>query len=381
MHEVDAARRLLRRLIDELRRRGSAPPEPVVACALLASRLGHREMASSLTRLALRGRPLPDYRVVWLLHRLSEECSTGNSEDVATWNPSDIAAIEALRLWYQEFLRIGDIDPINGATGVGLALWDLADSGARAELRPSLEKCAVDVLRWRKYGLYHGRSGGILVLRMLGRAPGRDPDLTMAVDALLEEIERLRPAALDTGQLGRGGIALCTGLPGFLTALGTDTDPGALERVTAAVITEASLERLDRLAGDDDADTTLCHGLAGAVLATRLSACWHDLVGTDRAIRLTTRLAEHLDRAGDEAVEATFDGPFMLSVLEGPLGVALALAETATASPPWWGIGMTLGDGTPAVAGGRAIEANAMMSPGPQKSPAGRPAAERGAAT
>ncbi|MFD0853717.1 hypothetical protein ACFQ07_15880, partial [Actinomadura adrarensis] len=236
-------------------------------------------MASSLTRLALRGRPLPDYRIVWLLHRLSEECAAGTSGDVATWNRSDIAAIEALRLWYQEFLRIGDIDPINGATGVGLALWDLADSEARAELRPSLEKCAVDVLRLKEHGLYHGRSGGILVLRMLGRAHGRDPEFTMAVDALLEEIERLRPAALDTGQLGKGGVALCMGLPGFLTALGADIDPGSLERITAATITGASLERLERLVDDDDADTTLCHGLAGAVLATRLSPSWHDLVG------------------------------------------------------------------------------------------------------
>ncbi|WP_433346902.1 hypothetical protein [Micromonospora sp. CA-111912] len=355
MPEVDAARRLLRRLMAHLRQRGNATVDALAALALLASRLDHRPLAVSLTQLALRGEPVSDHRVTWLLHRLVDEClasAAGHLDVPASTGP---AAAEVLTAQYRRFVEAGELDPINGAGGIGITLWDVAGPAARDELVPALTRTALGILRTPSNGVYHGRSGGILLLRMLGRRYGRDGVLTGPVDALVRDIERLEPAVLDTGGLGAGGVTLCSGLPGMLAALGPDAEPAVLERMVRAPITQASLRRLDELLVDETADVTFCHGLAGLSLAIRLSPCWAGLVGADRASALAARLSAHLDRVDEQAVADAFDTPYVHSVLSGPVGVALALAETVTDTPPWWGSGVSLGDGTSAVAGTRVI--------------------------
>ncbi|WP_229399254.1 hypothetical protein [Micromonospora okii] len=355
MPEVDAARRLLRRLVEHLRHRGGATVDALAALALLASRLDHRPLAGSLTRLALRGEPVSDHRVTWLLRRLAEECDAAAADHSETPAATGPAAAEVLAAQHRRFVDADELDPINGAVGIGIMLWDVADPEARHELATALTQASLGILRAPSNGLYHGRGGGILSLRMLGHRYGRDRELTGPVDALVRDVQRLEPTELDTGGLGVGGVTLCAGLPGLLAALGPDADPAVLARMVRAPITPASLRRLDDLLVDGTADTTFCHGLAGLSLAMRLSPCWAGLVGAERSGALAARLSAHLDRVDGQAVADVFDTPYVLSVLSGPVGVALALAETATGTPPWWGIGVSLGDGTPAVAGTRVI--------------------------
>ncbi|MEO3743673.1 hypothetical protein [Plantactinospora sp. B5E13] len=346
MAESDAARRLLRRLVAELRQRGHASPEAMAALALLASRLGQRTLAASLTELAVRGGQVPDFRVGWLRHRLVGECLSpgpGHAERLARTRAEAVDVVDA---FYRHYLENGDLDLINGAGGVAMTRWDLADEATRARMARSLAQIAMSVMEQESYGLYHGRSGGILLLRMLGRRYGQDRPMTTAVDALVRHLERLTPDVLDRGWLGVGGVTMCYGQPGMLTALGPEVDPGVLAGIVSAAITGPAVQRLDELLADPDADVTVCHGLAGLSLATRLAPGWWDLVGPGRRSRLATRLARHLDQTDDRTVTAVLDTPLKLSLIEGTLGVALALAETETTSRPWWGVCVSLGDGS-----------------------------------
>ncbi|BCJ69565.1 hypothetical protein [Polymorphospora rubra] len=356
MAEADAARRLLRRLVAELRRRGHASPEAVAALALLASRLGQQALAASLTELAVRGGQVPDFRVGWLRHRLVGECLPPGPGHAETLARTRAEAVEVLDASYRCYVETGDVDLINGAGGVGMTLWDLADEPARARMAQPITRIARSIMEQDSPGLYHGRSGGILLLRMLDRRYGQDRLMTAAVDALVLHLEQLTPAVLDGGWLGIGGVTMCYGQPGMLTALGPEVDPVVLAGFVDAAVTGPALDRLDELLGDVGADVTLCHGLAGLSLVTKLAPGWRELVGPDRRTRLAARLARHLDQTGDQVVAAIFDTPFLLSVLEGTLGMALALAETETTSRPWWGVCVSLGDGSAAVAGGRAME-------------------------
>ncbi|TCB96734.1 hypothetical protein E0H26_13980 [Micromonospora zingiberis] len=358
MAEADAARRLLRRLVAELRRRGHASPTAAAALALLASRLGHQALAASLTELALRGGQVPDFRVGWLRHRLVGECLSPGPGHAETLARTRAEADEVLDAFYRYYVEAGDVDLINGAGGVGMALWDLADEAARARMTQPITEIARCIMEQDSPGLYHGRSGGILLLRMLDRRYGQDQLTTAAVDALVRHLAQLTPAAPDTGWLGMGGVGLCYGQPGMLTALGPEVDPAVLARFVDAAVTDPALDRLDDLLGDVDADLTVCHGLAGLSLVTKLAPGWRELIGPDRRTRLAVRLAHHLDQTSDQAIAAIFDTPFLLSVLEGTLGMALTLAETETTSRPWWGVCVSLGDGSAAVAGGRAMENN-----------------------
>ncbi|MBQ1023988.1 hypothetical protein [Micromonospora sp. C95] len=357
MAEADAARRLLRRLVAELRQRGHASPEAATALALLACRLGQASLAASLTELAVRGGQVLDFRISWLRHRLAGECLPPGPGHAETLARTRAEAMEVLDAFYRHHLEAGDVDLINGAGGVGMTLWDLADEPARARLAQPITRIALSILEQRSYGLYHGRSGGILLLRMLGRRYGEDRQVTAAVDALLRHLEGLTPAVLDRDWLGVGGVTMCYGQPGMLTALGPEVDPLVLARFVDAAITGPALARLDELLADADADAdvSVCHGLAGLSLVTRFAPGWRELVGPDRRARLAARLAHHLDQADDQAVAAIFDTPFLLSVIEGTLGTALALAECETTSRPWWGICVSLGDGSAAVAGSQAI--------------------------
>ncbi|WP_422772982.1 hypothetical protein ACN28C_08515 [Plantactinospora sp. WMMC1484] len=348
MAEADAARRLLRRLVVELRQRGHASPEAMAALALLASRLGQRALAASLTELAVRGGQVPDFRVGWLRHRLVGECLPPGPGH-ATWLAGTRAeAVELGDAFYRYHLDDGDVDLINGAGGVGMALWDLADEAARASLVQSLTQVALAISAQESHGLYHGRSGGILLLRMLGRRYGQDRPMTAAVDALVRHLEQLPPDVLDRGWLGVGGVTMCYGQPGMLTALGPEVDPGVLAGFINASITGPAVQRLDELLADPGSDVTVCHGLAGLSLVTKLAPGWRELVGPDRRARLAARLAGHLDETDDRTVTAVFDTPLKLSLIEGTLGVALALAETETTSRPWWGVCVSLGDGSAA---------------------------------
>lgn len=351
MPEVDAARRFLRRLVDELRRRDRASPEGLAAAALLASRLGHRSLAASLTRLALRGRPTPDQRIAWLLHRLVADCLAESPEHAGDLARTGKEAAATLTTAYHITVEAGDLDLINGAGGIGMALWDVLDAAERVPFASALTRTARALLDQPGSGLYHGRAGGVLLSRMLGREYGQDPTVTTAVDALVREFEGLATAALDPDVLRAGWVALCAGQPGILAALGPTADPAVLARFAAVPIASKSLDWLDQLLADATADVTVCHGLAGLSLATRLAPAWREVVGPDRAARLAARLAAHLDQVDDLAMAGVVDGPFVMSVVEGALGVALALAETVTTTLPWWGIAVSLGDGTPVVAG------------------------------
>ncbi|MFV2116765.1 hypothetical protein ACFHW0_31185 [Micromonospora sp. LOL_025] len=355
MSDVDAAHRFLARLMGQLKQRGRAPAGTLAACALLASRLGHRPLAVSLVRLALRGETTADHRAAWLLHRLVGEClpeSPDRAEILArTRREATVRLVEQ----YRRLTADGDVDPINGAGGVAMALWDVADGSTRHQFAPDVARTATTIVHRPRNDVYHGRSGGILLLRMLGARYGLDPALTTAVDTVVGEYATLDPATLDTGLLGVGGVTLCSGQPGMLTALGPDADPAVLARIVGAPITRASLHRLDGLLADENADIGFCHGLAGVGLGIRLAPSWQDLVGPDRADRLTARLAGHLDRTDDAAVATVLAMPVVHSVLTGPLGVALALAETRASTPPWWAVGVSLGDGTSAVVQRRAI--------------------------
>ncbi|MFI6785096.1 hypothetical protein [Micromonospora sp. NPDC050276] len=346
MAEADAARRLLRRLVAELRQRGHASPEAVAALALLASRLGQRALAASLTELAVRGGQVPDFRVNWLRHRLVGECFSSGPGHTERLTRTRADAVEVGDVFYRHYLDDGDVDLINGAGGVGMMLWDLADETARASLARSLIQVALSSMEQESHGLYHGRSGGILLLRMLGRRYGQDRRMTAAVDALVRHLEQLTPAVLDRGWLGVGGVTMCYGQPGMLTALGPEVDPEVLTGFSNATITGPAVQRLDELLANPGSDVTVCHGLAGLSLATRLAPGWRELVGPDRRARLAARLARHLDQTDDQTVTAILDTPLKLSLIEGTLGVALALAETETTSRPWWGVCVSLGDGS-----------------------------------
>ncbi|WP_327041310.1 hypothetical protein OG400_29380 [Micromonospora ureilytica] len=346
MAEADAARRLLRRLVAELRQRGHASPEAVAALALLASRLGQQPLAASLTELAVRGGQVPDFRVNWLRHRLVGECLSAGPGQAERSVRTRAEAVEAGDAFYRHYLDDGDVDLINGAGGVGMMLWDLADEAARARLARSLIQVALSSMEQKSHGLYHGRGGGILLLRMLGRRYGQDRRMTAAVDALVRHLEQLTPAVLDRGWLGVGGVTMCYGQPGMLTALGPEVDPEVLTGFINASITGPAVQRLDELLADPGSDVTLCHGLAGLSLATRLAPGWRELVGPDRRARLAARLARHLNQTDDQTVTAVLDTPLKVSLIEGTLGVALALAETETTSRPWWGVCVSLGDGS-----------------------------------
>lgn len=352
MPETDAAHRLLTRLMTRLRERRRAPAGTLAVLALLAARLGHPRPAASLTRLALGGGRITDYRVSWLLYRLARECPADAGDGRAGVRvPGRHETAATLAAQYRLFTGAAKVDLLNGAGGAGMALWDLAGEPVRDEITPSLRATAGAILRRTSNGLYHGRAGGILLLRMTGCRCGEDPAQAEAIDALVRDVERLDAAALDTGELGIGGVTLCYGIPGMLAALGPAADPDVLARISRAPVTRASLARLDGHLAGETADAIVCHGLAGAGLAGRLSPCWRDLMGPDRTARVAARLAGWLDRVGDEAVDAVFGTSIGSSVLEGPIGVALVLAETTTTTPPWWGIGVSLGDGTSAVAG------------------------------
>ncbi|WBB51945.1 hypothetical protein [Verrucosispora sp. WMMD573] len=355
MAEADAARRLLRRLVVELRRRGHVSSEAATALALLASRLGQRGLAASLTELAVRGGQVPDFRISWLRHRLVGECLPVGPGHAETLARTRAQAVEMLDAFYRHHVEAADADLVNGAGGVVMSLWDLADEPTRARLAQPITGIALSIMEQDSPGLYHGRSGGILLLRMLGRRYGEDRLVTAAVDALLRHLEQLSPASLDRGWLGVGGVTMCYGQPGMLTALGPEVDPLVLARFVDAAITGPALARLDGLLADAGADISVCHGLAGLSLVTRFAPGWRELVGPDRRARLAARLAHHLDQADDQAVAAIFDTPFLLSVIEGTLGAALALAECETTSRPWWGVCVSLGDGSAAVAGSQAV--------------------------
>ncbi|MEE6261312.1 glycoside hydrolase family protein [Plantactinospora sonchi] len=348
MAESDAARRLLRRLVAELRQRGHASPEALTALALLASRLGQQGLAASLTELAFRGGQVPDFRVSWLRHRLVGECLPPGPGQAERLVRGRAEAVEVADAFYRHYLENGDHDLINGAGGVAMILWDLADEPARARTAPSVAEIAMSIMEQGSPGLYHGRSGGILLLRMLGRRYGQDRPMTTAVDALIRDLERLTPDVLDRGWLGVGGVTMCYGQPGMLTALGPGVDQGVLAGLIDAPITGPAVQRLDELLADPGSDVTVCHGLAGLSLATRLAPGWRDLVGPGRRARLAARLARHLDRTDDRTVTAVFDTPLKMSLIEGTLGVALALAETEATSRPWWGVCVSLGDGSAA---------------------------------
>ncbi|MDG4796327.1 hypothetical protein [Micromonospora sp. WMMD1082] len=355
MAEADAARRLLRRLVTELRQRGHASLEAVAALALLASRLGQQALAASLTELAVRGGPAPDFRVSWLRHRLVAECLSPGPDHAETLAWTRAEAVDVATAFYRHYTEAGDLDLINGAGGVGMTLWDLADEAARARMTPSLTQIALSLGELESHGLYHGRSGGILLLRMLGHRYGQDPSVTAAVDALVRHVAQQDAAVLDSGWWGVSGVTMCYGQPGMLTALGPEVDPDVLAGLVNAAITGPALARLDGLLAAPGSDLTVCHGLAGLSLVTTLAPGWRELVGPDRQVRLAARLAHHLDQIDDQAVGAVFDTPFKLSVIEGTLGVALALAEAETTSWPWWGVCVSLGDGSAAVAGGQTM--------------------------
>ncbi|MGI5215312.1 hypothetical protein [Plantactinospora sp. CA-290183] len=297
---------------------------------------------------------MPDFRVSWLRHRLVGECLSPGSGHAETLARTRAEAVEVLDAFYRHYVEAGNVDLVNGAGGVGMTLWDLADEPARARMAQSITQVALSIMEQESHGLYHGRSGGILLLRMLDRRYGQDRLVTAAVDALVLHLEQLTPAVLDRGWLGVGGVTMCYGQPGMLTALGPEVDPVVLAGLVNAAITGAALDRLDDLLADIGSDVTVCHGLAGLSLVTKLAPAWRELVGPDRRDRLAVRLARHLDQIDDQAVAAIFDTPFVLSVLEGTLGMALALAETETTSRPWWGVCLSLSDGSAAVAGGRA---------------------------
>ncbi|WP_174533113.1 hypothetical protein [Micromonospora chalcea] len=356
--DVEAARRLLRRSVAHLRVRGRASAEALAALALLAARLDHRSLAASLTRVALRDQAPDDYRTAWLLHRLAGHCLAGSEDHAALLARTGERAIEVLLARYRYTTAAGDVDPINGAGSAAMALWEVAGEATRDELLPSLRETARAIVRRPRNDLYHGRSGGILLLRMLGRRYGRDPVTTTAVDAVAREYRLLDPAVVDTGILGTGGVTLCSGPAGMLAALGPQADPAVLAAFVDAPVTRACLDRLDHLLADETADVTLCHGLGGISLGARLSPCWRELVGPRRQARLTERLATYLDQVDEQEVLAVFDTPFARSVLEHPYGVALALAETANSTPLWWAAAVSLPDGTPAGIGGPAIGAD-----------------------
>ncbi|MEV0135929.1 hypothetical protein AB0H83_46745 [Dactylosporangium sp. NPDC050688] len=347
--DVEPARRLLRRYLSLLQARGRASADVLAAFALLAARLGHRSTAASLTRLALRDEAPADHRVAWLLHRLAAHCLDDgvDGEDAGVAAARQRAA-EVLLARYRQAAEAGDVDPINGAGSAGMALWEATGEADRAELLPSLRETAAAIVRRTRNDLYHGRSGGVLLLRLLGERYGRDAAMTAALDAVVHDYVRLEPAVLATGALGTGGVTLCSGPAGMLAAAGPQADPAVLAAFAGAPVTRAVLDRLDEQLDDPTADVTLCHGLAGVSLGTRLSPAWRELVGPQRQARLAERLAAHLDRLDDAAVAAVFDTPFVRSVLERPFGVALALAECAGPTPSWWGTAVSLPDGTPA---------------------------------
>ncbi|MBQ1041052.1 MULTISPECIES: hypothetical protein [unclassified Micromonospora] len=356
--DVEPARRLLRRLVAHLQVRGRASADALAALALLAARLGHRSLAASLTRVALRDQAPYDYRTAWLLHRLAGHCLAGSEDHAALLAGTGERAVEVLLARYRYTTTAGDVDPINGAGSAGMALWEAAGEPTRAELLPSLRETARAIVRRPRNDLYHGRSGGVLLLRMLGRRYGRDAVMTTAVDTVVRDYQLLDPAVVDTGVLGTGGVTLCSGPAGMLAAVGPAADPAVLAAFVHAPVTRACLDRLDHLLADETADVTVCHGLGGISLGARLSPCWRELVGPQRRARLTERLATYLDHVEDAEVAAVFDTPFARSVLEHPFGVALALAENANSTALWWGAAVSLPDGTPAGIGHPAIGAD-----------------------
>ncbi|MEU6077254.1 hypothetical protein [Micromonospora sp. NPDC047074] len=369
---------MLARLVGAVRQRGRAPAPALAGVALLARRLDRRPLAAALTRVALGGGPVADERTAWLLCRLADDCLTAAPEDRALAAVARRDAVAALREQYRYDLAADHVDLINGAGGVGMRLWDVADDALRRAVAPSLAGVARDLTRQPTNGLYHGRGGALLLRRMLAAAapagpaaapsgvaagPGVIRPDTGAADGgpvgdppglapVVDDLARLTPAALDTGELGVGGVTLCYGLPGIAVALGPEVDPDLSAEVDRAPVAAASLTRLADLLADPGSDETLCHGLAGVGLAMKLAPLWHRMVPDDLRTRLAGRLVGHLDRADDAQVGSVFDVPLVHAVLSGPLGVALALAETANPTPPWWGAGMSLGDGTPTVAGG-----------------------------
>ncbi|MEU9510051.1 hypothetical protein AB0D32_27650 [Micromonospora sp. NPDC048170] len=373
MPDTDAAANLLARLVAAVRHRRRAPASALAGIALLALRLDRQPLAAALTRVALGGGPVADDRTAWLLCRLAEYCLSAAPDDRALVAAARRKAVAVLHEQYRFDLAADHVDLINGAGGVGMRLWDVADDALRRAVAPSLAEAANQIARQPTNGLYHGRSGALLLRRMLHTVPtadtasaapavadtagGTTPGPTAARrdtgDAVVvDDLARLTPAALDTGELGIGGVTLCYGLPGMAVALGPDVDPRLAAAVEGTPVAAASLTRLAALVADPDSDETLCHGLAGVGLAMRLAPLWRRIVPDDLRTRLTDRLVAHLDRADDEQVYATFDVPSVHAMLSGPLGVALALAETANPTPPWWGAGLSLGDGTPTVAGG-----------------------------
>ncbi|MEV6520048.1 hypothetical protein AB0M37_30125 [Micromonospora chalcea] len=349
MSDPQAAGRLLAKLVVELRERGGAPAATLAGIALLAQRLHRRPLAAGLTRVALGAGPTADDRTAWLLHRLARECLGDEPDDPRLVAAAHRNAVAALRAQYRSDLEAGNVDLINGAGGAGMRLWDVADDELRGSMAASLADVARRIAARPSNGLYHGRPGNLLLRRMLADVADEQAAATTVVGDLL----RLTPAALDTGELGVGGVTLCSGLPGTAVALGPDVDAALAVSVTQAPVTTPTLARLATLVADPGSDETLCHGLAGVALAARLAPLWAGLVPDDLRVRLTARLVAYLDRTDDGGLNAVFGMPLAHALLSGPLGVALALVEATEPTPPWWGAVLSLGDGTASVVGAR----------------------------
>jgi hypothetical protein len=317
MSEAAAADRLLVRLIQQLQRRGKAPADALVGTALLAQRLGRRPLAGRLLTAAGRGSPESDELTSWLMHYVGRACADGDE-------PALSQTVTTLRDCFDRLVRADEVDLISGACGLGFMLWDLLDEGEQIAFAPALLSCSRRAMRLPDPGLFHGRGGGLLVYRTVS-AGMIDADVVAAYPG---EIPVPDPGA---DGLESGWVALCVGLPGILAALGDS--PAA---TPLAALFPAARALLSELIGDPAADPTICHGLAGALLVAQQVPAWRNALGPELIGGLVAGLARHLDRLDDTAVAVTFDTPLVDSLLSGPLGVALALAETDMVDSPSW---------------------------------------------
>lgn len=341
LSQTGAASRFLARAVAHLRDRGRASAEARLGLALLADRLGHerlaRDLVVSMPHITVDSAPtrvvdvtaasalVASVRAAWLHRELGRR--TG-----AAYRPAGRELVDALRVAHGTLAAARHVDLINGAGGVALMLWQALDPSGRANVAPSLVDTVLQMFALPPDGLFHGNAGGLALLdrmRRTGASTGPAGHRAEQIVASLVAGAANRPNDVR----GMGGGALCLGLPGTIVGLGRAADAAALADAGEAVA--ATLTAQLSHTSTASTDPTVCHGVAGPVLAVALAPVWRGILGPHRLHMLQATIGRHLDATDPFD---TFTTSLTTAVLSGPLGVALALVETArqTDDPPWW---------------------------------------------